>query len=213
VVAALTRIGSRHGGDDDDAALAVIVVLAPGIARLAARLREECEVDDVRTAVWEEVKVAEPQASHRAARFLLKRAQQRLTRQAHATAGMGSYQDCVHGHYLRSLDQWLGWGSPIDTDTRQAERHPELAMPQPEDPVADLADLLTWARRIGVVQPIEADLILQLVSAENTGLGIEDAMRLLGERHGVAMRTIRRRRDAIVARLREVAPDYLAATA
>lgn len=80
LVASLARLGSRRGGDDNDAALAVVVLLDEGIRRLATRLTDVCELDDVRAAVWEEVRCAEPQLGHRAPRFLLKRAQQRLLR-------------------------------------------------------------------------------------------------------------------------------------
>jgi hypothetical protein len=203
VVAALTAIGSRRGGDDDEAAMAVVVLLAPGIARLAATLRDVCEVDDVRATVWEEVKLAEPQLGNLAARYLLQRAQQRLTRPA---AGNVSRIEKV------SLDQRLGWCGE-DRDSSRGDRSLVLAVPELEDPVSDLADLLTWAREVGVIEPGEVDLIVELMAAANEGIGTEDAQRLIGERHGVAMRTIRRRRDATLARLRAAAPDYLAAIA
>jgi len=203
VVAALTAIGSRRGGDDDDAAMAVVVLLAPGIARLAAALRDVCEVDDVRATVWEEVKRAEPQLGSLAARYLLRRAHQRLTRPG---AGRVSRVEAV------SLDQRLGWYDEHRGSSR-GDRAVDVAAPEVEDPAGDLADLLTWARQVGVVEPGEVDLIVQLLAAANAGVGIEEAQRLLGERHGVAMRTIRRRRDATLARLRAAAPDYLAATA
>ena len=203
VIAALTAIGSRRGGDDDDAAMAVVVLLGPGIARLASLLRDVCEIDDVRATVWEEVKLAEPQLGRLAARYLLQRAQQRLTR---PSAGM------VSRGYNVSLDQWLGWASNDESGPRQGERCAEVAAPEVEDPVTDLADLLTWARQVGVIEAGEVDLIVELVAAAHEGVATEDAQRLIGKRHGVAMRTIRRRRDATLARLREAAPAYLAAT-
>ena len=203
VVAALTAIGSRRGGDDDDAALAVVVLLAPGIVRLAATLRDLCEADDVRATVWEEAKLAEPQLGNLAARYLLQRAQQRLTRPA---AGMVCRIEQV------SLDQRLGWCS-ADPDSSRSERCLDLAAPEAEDPGGDLADLLTWAQQVGVIARSEADLIVELLTEARAGIGTEEAQRLIGERHGVAMRTVRRRRDVTLARLRAAAPDYLAATA
>jgi hypothetical protein len=203
VVAALTAIGSRRGCDDDDAAMAVVVLLAPGITRLAATLRDVCEIDDVRTTLWEEVKLAEPQLGNRAARYLLQRARQRLTRPA---AGMVCRIERV------SLDQRLGWADE-DRDACRGDCSAELAAPEAEDPVHDLANVLTWAREVGVIAPGEVGLIVELMAAANAGIGTEDAQRLIGARHGVAMRTIRRRRDAIVTRLRTAAPEYLAATA
>jgi hypothetical protein len=64
-----------------------------------------------------------------------------------------------------------------------------------------------------VIATEEVDLIVELLAAENDGMAREEPQRLVGERHGVAMRTIRRRRDATAARLREAAPRYLAAIA
>lgn len=203
VIAALAAIGSRRGRDDDDAAMAVVVLLSPGIARLAATLRDVCEVDDVRATVWEEVKLAEPQLGNLAARYLLQRAQQRLTRPA---AAMVSRIETV------SLDQRLGWSSEY-RNTSRGDRSADLAVPEAEEPARDLADLLTWARDVGVIEAAEVDLIVELIAAAHAGIGTEDAQRLIGARAGVAMRTIRRRRDATLARLRAAAPKYLAATA
>ena len=203
VVAALTAIGSRRGGDDDDAAMAVVVLLAPGISRLAAALRDVCEVDDVRATVWEEVKLAEPQLRNLAARYLLQRARQRLTRPA---AGMVCRVETV------SLDQRLGWCSE-DPDFARGERFLDLAATEADDPVSDLADLLTWAQQVGLLTCDEVDLLVELMATAEEGIGTEDAQRLIGQRQGVSMRTVRRRRDATLARLRAAAPAYLAATA
>lgn len=222
VVAALTRIGSRRGGDDNDAALAVVVLLAPGIARLATALRDICEVDDVRTKVWEMVKAAEPQLGSCAARHLLRRARQQLTRPG---AGRVRRKGTV------SLDACLGWNgttAPAEPGGANVRRlrdgEPtrflaasagwmEIVAPVAEDPASELEDLLDWARGEGVLESGDVDLLAEFVAAANDGHGIQDALRLVGARRGLSMRTIRRRRDAILARLRDAAPDYLAATA
>jgi hypothetical protein len=86
-------------------------------------------------------------------------------------------------------------------------------VPDVEDPVEDLAELLAWAREVGVIPSEEIDLLVELLSAENQGMAREEAQRVVAERHGVAMRTIRRRRDRTTARLRDAAPNYLAAVA
>lgn len=203
VVAGLTALGSRRGGDDDDAALAVAVLLEEGVNRVAMTLSDVCEIEHVTATVWEEVKVAEPSLAKYAARYLLQRARQRLTSPA---AGM---VDRVHA---TSLDQRLGWDTPGTAGEGQ-DRDLLLAVPEVEDPVEDLADLLTWAREIGVIASEEIDLLVELMAAENDGMAREEAQRAVGERHGVAMRTIRRRRDRTTARLRDVAPQYLAAIA
>lgn len=85
-----------------------------------------------------------------------------------------------------------------------------MAVPAVEDPVEDLTDLLMWATGVGVIATEDVDLLLELLAAENAGVAREEAQRLVGERRGVAMRTIRRHRDRTAARLRDAAPRYLA---
>lgn len=202
VVAALTALGSRRGGDDDDAALAVLVMLEEGIRRVAVTLDDVCELDDVHAAVWGEVKAAEPQLNNRAARYLLIRARQRLTRPA---AGM------VPRLSVTSLDQRLGWGSPAGA---LSDHDSELLAPhEADDPAQDLADVLAWAQGVGVIADEDVDLLVELIAAENDGLAREEAQRVVGNRHGVGMRTIRRRRDRAAAQLRASASRYLASIA
>jgi hypothetical protein len=209
VVAGLTALGSRRRGDDDDAALAVVVLLEEGIARVAMTLSDVCEPEDVNAAVWEVVKAAEPQMGSRAAEFLLKRARQRLTRPA---AGMVARLETT------SLEWWRHWeqesaGKGSCPGGNESDRDLLIAVPEVEDPVTDLVDLLTWAREVGVIAAEEIDLLVELLAADHAGMAREDAQRLAGECRGVGVRTIRRRRDATVARLREAAPKYLAAAA
>ena len=201
VVAALTAIGSRRGRDDNQASLAVLVLLDDGITRLSRELRDVCELDDVRATVWEEVKLAEPNPGSRTARHLLQRARQRLLRPA---AGLRRR----HGEV--SLDERLGWGT--DENAHRVADDLE-AQPPTEDPIADLTDLLAWARGTGVIRDVDIDLIVDLLAADHDGLAREEAQRIVGERHGVTLRTIRRRRDAAIHRLHDAVPAYLAATA
>jgi hypothetical protein len=211
VVAGLTALGSRRGGDDDDAALAVVVLLEDGVIRVATTLNDLCEVDDVNATVWEEVKAAEPQLGPHAARYLLQRSRQRLSRPA---AGMVSRVETTSLEQRIQTNNALAVGTHSDGAGREdQDRDLLLAVPDVEDPVEDLADLLTWATGVGVIATEEVDLIVELLAAENDGMAREEAQSLVGERHGVAMRTIRRRRDATAARLREAAPKYLAAIA
>lgn len=207
VVAGLAGLGSRRGRDDDDAALAVVVLLEDGVARVAALLSDLCELDDVIATVWMEVKGAEPQLGSHAARYLLQRARQRLSRPA---AGMVARLETT------SLDQRLGWGSAgtagsgTESGDVGIDRDLVIAVPEVEDPVGDLVDLISWARGAGVIAANEVDLLVELLAADHDGVAREDAQRLIGQRHGVGMRTVRRRRDATVARLREATPKYLA---
>ena len=209
VVAGLTALGSRRGGDDDDAALAVVVLLQDGVTRIATTVSDVCERDDVNTAVWEEVKAAELQLGAHAARYLLQRSRQRLTRPA---TGM------VARVRASSLDQSfdsVGSGSQRHhpRSGARSDRDIPMAAPQVEDPVEDLTDLLIWARETGVIAHEEVDLLIELLVADHDGLPREKAQQIIAERRGVVMRTIRRRRDATVARLRQAAPAYLAAIA
>ncbi|MDR7254960.1 hypothetical protein J2X46_003962 [Nocardioides sp. BE266] len=212
-MAGLTALGSRRGGDDDDAALAVVVLLADGVSRLAYRdLMFVCELEDVNATVWEEVKGAEPQLGSHAARYLLQRARQRLTRPA---GGMVSRIDTT------SLEAWtavvfdgLAVGVFSDGAGRaDGDRDLIIAVPDVEDPVEDLADLLTWATGTGVISADDVELLVELLAAENDGLGREEAQRVVGERHGVTMRTVRRRATRTTERLNRAAPEYLAAIA
>ena len=211
VVAGLTALGSRRGGDDDDAALAVAVLLEEGVNRVAMTLADVCEIDDVNATVWEEVKGAEPQVDCHAATYLLRRARQRLSRPA---AGMVSRVATTSLDARTETNNSLVLGSHTDGAGRSdQDRDLILAGPDVEDPVEDLADLLTWAREVGVIDTEYIDLLIELLAAENDGMAREEAQRVVGERRGVAMRTIRRRRDRTAARLRDAAPKYLAAIA
>jgi hypothetical protein len=64
-----------------------------------------------------------------------------------------------------------------------------------------------------VIRDADIDLIIDLLAADHDGLAREEAQRLVGERYGVTLRTIRRRRDAAIHRLHDAVPAYLAATA
>lgn len=209
VVAGLTALGSRRSGDDDDAALAVAVLLEDGVSRLAMVLKDVCEVDDVNATVWEEVKGAEPQLGCHAARYLLQRAGQRLSRPA---AGMVSRIDTTSLEARIQTNTALTLGLHSDGVGREdRDRDLLIAVPEVEDPVEDLADLLTWASGVGVLGAEDVELLVELIAAENDGLGREEAQRVVGERHGVGMRTIRRRTTRAAERLHEAAPQYLAA--
>jgi hypothetical protein len=83
----------------------------------------------------------------------------------------------------------------------------------PDEAGPALADLLCWARGTGVLAQTEVDLVVELIAAGRQTDRREDAYRAVGDRHGVAMRTVRRRRDAVVHRLRAALGDYLAETA
>lgn len=211
VVAGLTALGSRRGADDDDAALAVVVLLEGGVNRVALTLADVCEIDDVGATVWEEVKAAEPQLGAHAARYLLKRARQRLIR---PSAGMVSRLDTTSLEARAQTNNGLTLGLHSDGSGREdRDRDLVLAVAPVEDPVEDLVDLLTWATGAGVIGAEDVGLLVELMAAENSGMGREEAQRVVGERRGVGMRTIRRRTTKVTELLADAAPKYLAAIA
>jgi hypothetical protein len=202
LLARLTWLGSRRGGNDNDAALAVLALLDPGIRGLAAKLNDLCGVDDVRAAVWEEVRNAEPQLGRLVARYLLKRAKQRLLRPA---AGLAPRDDGTV-----SLDALLGERGNLSANLIDATAGSQVTAG--EEPRRELGDLLAWAEAARVLTRQDAALLAEFVDLNHL-LPDDQARAHLGSRHGLAPSTIRRRRAAAVKRLRHAVPDYLAATA
>lgn len=198
-VAALTELGSRRGEDDDDAALAVAVLIADGIAHLAHQLRDLCESDEVLAAVWEQVKRATPEQGPRAARYLLCRAKdQLLTGARNQRRARGE----VHLDEMTSAANLEAAASESDPEARE-----------------ELADLLAWAIGNRVVDQCDVDLILELVTVGSHPGDSTDRCRprtrqqtlqLVGRRRGVVARTVARREEAVVRRLRAALPAYLA---
>jgi len=196
-IAALARLGSRRGADDDDATLAFLVALHGDVDHVSNQLRRICDPDDVMRSVWDVVKRAEPQVGIRAPYFLLHRAKEALV--------------IAHG----TSDREVAYSPILDGDTN------DLAMvgmgPQPipgddvEIPWRDLGRLLHWAAQAGVVPCEDAQLVLDIYHDVEPHRGIEKSLIRVGARLGVGMRTVRRRRDSTVRRLREAIPDYLAA--
>ena len=185
----------------------MVVLLEEGVIRVAMSLTDVCELDDVNAAVWEAAKAAEPQVGSRAAEYLLKRAKQRLLRPA---AGMIARVE------TSSLDQRLGWevpGAVHQTGTAAAAH--ELSLAPRRDPRPGRGPVRSPHLGAGgrCDRHQEVDLLLELLAAENAGMAREEAQRVVGERHGVAMRTIRRRRDRTAEQLRDAVPTYLAAIA
>ena len=199
IVAALTALGSSRGQDDDDAALCVVVLLSDGIRTLARDLRDVCQPDDVTTAVWVEVKRAEARPGDRAARHLLHRARQRLLRPrtGFVAAQRGS----------SSLEAWM------ERPSRDGIARRELPAPDDEDPAEELNDLLTWAHTRGLVEERDLNLLRDLVVACHFTDEHRTAMSIVGRRYGLTVRSVRSRRDIVVARLRQAVPEYVAATA
>ena len=203
LVAALISLGCGRGGDDELAVLAALVMLAPGIARIAGKLSDVFEPDEVRSAVWEAIKAAEPHAGKAAARYVLRRAHQKLL------ARSKPRPECeVLATSLTSPEFEVGSEEAI------LESAADVTDPGSVDEAErELADVLAWSRANGVVGVDDLRFLLALNEASADGCSMGRAQERLGRTCGVTPRSIRRRRSAIVARLRAAAPRYLAATA
>ena len=180
-VAALTELGSRRGGDDHDAALAVVVLLCDTVGAIARDLK--VDADDVITAMWEEVKTATAEQGPMISHYLKKRTRTRIVNQINP---------------------------PRETVCRPVEAVEEIAdraADQPEDPVADLVDVLAWARGHGVVDDRDVDLVMDLIVADRTP-GV-DPLAWVAASRGVSSRTLRRHQIDLADRLRRVRKAYL----
>jgi hypothetical protein len=93
--------------------------------------------------------------------------------------------------------------------------------PTCEQTSAELIDVLGWALASGVIDRDDAELTLELIAAgeevsdqetpwTRRGVCSQAAVMLVAERRGVCDKTVRRRRDRIVAALRDSVPRYLA---
>lgn len=201
VVAGLTYLGARRGGDDTDAALAVTVLMDGAISNLQVEVCDLASVDDIRAAMWEVVRSAEPAVGARTPWHLVVRTRQRLTR-LRLQAGEKDVTPA----------QWLG-DDVRRLDGRSLMGFSNDGVNSQDESAQELADLLAWAIEIGVVSNEEKDLLLEMAAAEVYGLGVVDAQRLVGAHLGVCATTVRRRLQRVVRRLREAAPAYLAAIA
>ena len=198
-VAALTRLGATRGGDDNDAALAVVVLLHPGLVRMIHRLTPGlCEIDEARSLLWEKVKAAEPNAGPMTVQFLLDRVRQAdvirpfLPRQEHERSLEGLIAAVLDGS-----GDWAG----------------VLGKVEDEGAASELGEVLIWCVRREVITEDDSTLLTALVQAAREGLGTEVAMTAVGAQQHVCLRTIRRRRDRAIAKIRTAVPAYLAAVA
>ena len=74
-----------------------------------------------------------------------------------------------------------------------------------EDDEPELIDFLTWAAANGVTTSAEIDLLRAIIHAD------PGSQAALAKARGIAVKTLRRRRDRAIAALQQVAGTYLAA--
>lgn len=192
VLAALVRIGSIDGGVDESAVGFVCALLTPGAAKLTRSLRSfGPEVADVVAAqLWLQVRehpwAARPRAV--AANVLME------TRRAVLTefgAGPGPVLVAVSDARLEAVLARAGSPAGGAGD-------------------AELLEVLAWARRWRVLDAPAAALLWELVTVaadeqltqRRLGSSADRACERLGAITGVSSKTVRRRRDEAVYRLR-----------
>jgi hypothetical protein len=196
-IAALACLGSRRGHHDDAAAIAVLVVLHRDLDCMGEQLRRVCEPDDLMWSLWEAVKRAEPQLGARAPYFLLHRAKESLLsthrRAACEVACANPLDASRHSSSITGFEP-----APCSSDFGESAE-------------TELLGLLRWAQHRGVIAAGDAQLLHQLGQSLDREVAVEASLTQAGRRLGVCMRTVRRRRDATIRRLRDAVPEYLAA--
>jgi hypothetical protein len=91
---------------------------------------------------------------------------------------------------------------------------------EPEESSAELFDLFDWARGRGLLEDSDISLLRDLLTASHAvadqetpwaarGVSSQAALGWLAERSGISSRTLRRRRDCVIQRLRSAVPEYL----
>ena len=191
VVAALVEKASRRGAADDDAALAAILMLEPGIFAMLQTLGPDVDMDDAVDHVWETVVRASPRQGPSCALFILRRAREEIM----LSGRRGRHRDA---------DLW-----PPDS-------LPEAATDVDVEPLAELLDLISWARARGVVDEADVGLVVELVTrtpgelSANASGAYGTAQLAMAEQRGITVRQLRRRRARVEKKLRDARSDYLA---
>lgn len=182
VLTALARLAARDGGDDPRAAVVLVHVLAPGVRRLARSLPAPAQ-DAMGLVVGELIVQIRRRPSTRGltgsvAVSLLRSTRRELLRELPRRDANGAL---VEVPVLADHPVWDRYGTPDATDV-------------------DLAGLLRWAVDAGVASAGDVDL---LVTVAQPGGRLRAAAAL-----GVTERTVRRRRDSTLTRLRGSAPRF-----
>lgn len=192
VLAALVRLAARDGGDQPDAALVVVHLLRDGVEGLARRFRHRGP--DVMAMVVGELTCQIRTFPWRTSRPYPGRL---LLDTKHALWN-GEFRPIVDGRLPHEA---------IPIDPMEWRRH-LTAVEEPDD--IDLIDVLSWATSTGIVS--EDDLRLLLALEEHRGYG-NQARQRVADQWGINERTVRRRRDRALGKLRAAADHYLSAVA
>jgi hypothetical protein len=182
VLTALARWAAQDGGDDPRAAVVLVHVLAPGVRQLARSL-PGAPRDALGLVVGELVAQIRRRPSTRGLTGSVAVSLLRSTRR----------------ELLRELPRRAADGALVEVPV--ASDHPVWdRCEHPGAPAVNLAEVLRWAVDAGVASVGDVAL---LVTAAQPGGRLRAAATL-----GVTERTVRRRRDSMLTRLRVCAPRF-----
>lgn len=215
---ALVRLAAQDGGDDLRAAFALAHQMERGARHLMHALRDLADdIDElVMSALWVQIRCYPWQRRTRAYAANLMRDTRASVLDAlgirRRSPGVGS------NVLLDPQSPLVDWLSTPEVRRRRAPA------PSCEQSSRELVELLDWALASGVVDRDDTALLLELIEASDEvadrdtpwtkrGVSSQAAVHLVAEQRGVCGKTVRRRRDRIVAALRESTERYLAEVA
>jgi hypothetical protein len=206
VLAALVHLAAGEGADDHDAVIVLLHLLLPGARRIAERVRH-LAADPLGLVLGE---------------LALQVHSYPLSRRTHAYAAnlLMTTQQVVWRELKRyRTDQSVPPELLIDPiadthgpdgsdDGRLGVLDREVRGSDAED--IDLVDMLLWARRTGAVDAEDLAVLVEVEYARETP-GIAAPLTVVAARRGCTVRTVQRRRDRALRRLRAHRDTYLAA--
>ncbi len=214
LLAALARLAARDGGDEPLAARALLQLLLPGAAALAYRLAHLPRAEAIaavlstlscriRTYPWR-------RRPHRIAANLLLDTEMELRRarareRAHAEYSLAMLADRAAGANRRSASDRLDLILALASRATDQPLHPQPPTDPADiddDPREQLLTLFNWALDTAVISPDDVALLTA------TDLRQHPVAALAGE-HAIAPRSLARRRQRALAKLRAARADYL----
>jgi hypothetical protein len=216
LLAALARLAACDCGDDPLAARALLQLLLPGAAALAYRLAHLPRAEAIaavlstlscriRTYPWR-------RRPHRIAANLLLDTEMDLRRaraRERACVELSLTALTDRTDHRRStadrLDLVLAWASRSAEQPLSPGRSSDPAEIE-EDPREQLLTLFCWAVDTAVISPDDVALLTAIDLHQHP-------VAALADEHGIAPRSLARRRQRALARLRAARRDYLQATA
>ncbi|QZN87063.1 hypothetical protein [Cellulomonas sp. C5510] len=191
----LARLGSPTGGDDVAAAGALAWLLLPGASQVARRLGDMTpRIDEcVAAQLWIEVRTFDWQRRRKVAGNIVRNLRR------------GVLRELGVGQHLRTTDCAWARAVPLEPEAQLWEiLDAKAAGPLAVDPEEELADLLSWATSLHVIDDQDKDLLVGLAEAAcatkvtrsregRGGLCSRAGSSVVAARHGVSEATVRRR--------------------